>query len=430
MKKVAALLFTCILMQQSLAQWEKVYQHPNRRNFTGITFVDSLAGYVCGDSGTILKTIDRGQNWNPLNTGSKAMLFSIDFSSLNNGVAVGDTGLILRTTNAGSSWEQINVGFKKRQLAKVKFTSPDTGYIAGDSAAILKTTDGGQTWSQPQPMPSAVQPWAKFLGFHFVNNNLGFGCGGSFGDNRKTLFVKTTNGGISWDTMASSLPSFRTGLWDVSFSSPSVGYSTGIFGIVMKTTDGGDSWLTVREMGGNYNRAMHIMNDSTGWVVGSLTGGLSFGDGVIKSTFDGGVFWNVESWPTLGLDWTNQGAARLTCVTTVKHDNTYTAFAVGREGVIIKSNYITSNAQLFSNPAEIDLFPNPAKDEIEIRLTGASGIISTKCFNALGKEMKIPVTEVRSNPNIRFDIHSLPTGIYSICCTKGQKSWVKRFVKQ
>jgi hypothetical protein len=232
-------------------------------------------------------------------------------------------------------------------------------------------------------MPPAVQSWAKFLGLHFVNNTLGFGCGGSFEGTRKTLFVKTTDGGLTWDTMASTLPSFRTGLWDLNFVSPTVGYAAGIFGIVIKTTT------------------------------------------------DGGVFWNVEGGSTMGTDWTNPTTARLSFVTTVDHDSTYTTFAVGREGVIIKGNNLTSNAELIGDPSEMSLFPNPAKDEIEIEIPDYQGAHSIRCFNGMGIEMSLPVlSESRQKGRSRFNVKKIPSGIYFIRCINGNTTWVKRFVKE
>lgn len=60
MKKSILFLLLSFCLQQSFAQWTRVYQHPTRKNLQGITFVDSITGYACGDSGVVLKTLDRG----------------------------------------------------------------------------------------------------------------------------------------------------------------------------------------------------------------------------------------------------------------------------------------------------------------------------------------------------------------------------------
>jgi len=429
MKKVILLLLCSFVVHQNFAQeWLKMYQRPARA-FFGITFTDSLTGYVCGDSGTILKTVDKGNSWARLNTGTAAQFNSIKFPTPQIGVAVGDTGSIFRTTDAGTSWQQIQVGFKRRAFVKVDFPSTDTGYLVGDSATVLKTTDAGLTWSSPLPMPLQVLKDSKFLGMDFITPSIGFACGGAFGNPRKTVFIRTVNGGLSWDTMASTLPSFRTGLWDVSFVNPQVGYATGIFGIVLKTADGGNSWSSVRQMGGNYNRAMYFLKESTGWVVGSLQGGLSFGDGMIKSTTDGGSGWNVETWASQSSDFTNPGTARLSCITTVGNDSVYTAFAVGSNGLILKSNYITSNQAITGNASEMEIFPNPGTHQIEVSLASYSGQISPKCFNAFGMEVPLKEIYTSSLNRVSFDIHSLSPGIYFFRISNGQKTWVKSFLK-
>jgi photosystem II stability/assembly factor-like uncharacterized protein len=431
MKKAILFLLSGIAFQQSFAQeWVKVYQSSNR-TFTGIIFTDSLTGYVCGDSGTILKTIDRGQNWIRLNTETNIRLNSIKFVSLISGHAVGDSGTILRTTDAGNSWQKTNVGLNKRTFTKVDFPSVETGYIIADSAVVLKTTNGGLTWSSPLSMPPQVLADARFMGLDFVTPAIGYACGGSFGNNRKTLFVRTTNGGLSWDTMASSLPFFRTGLWDVSFVNPTVGYATGIFGIVMKTTNGGDNWFTVRELGGNYNRAMYFINESTGWVVGSLQGAISFGDGMIKSTFNGGTTWNVESWDTQANDFTTPPSARLNCITTVGNDSVFTAFAVGSNGIIIKSNYTTTSTNdWIGSASDIQIFPNPTSKQIEVALPSLSEITSIQCFNSFGKEVYLQETNPSSANQKYFNIQTFSSGIYFIRCTNGEKVWMKKFVKE
>ena len=55
--------------------------------------------------GTILKTTDGGNHWQPQTSGTTNFLYGVSFTDVNTGTAVGFGGTILRTTNGGSSWD-------------------------------------------------------------------------------------------------------------------------------------------------------------------------------------------------------------------------------------------------------------------------------------------------------------------------------------
>ena len=47
---------------QSQGSWE-LMQIPTTKNLISVSFVDSLTGWVVGDSGIIMHTMDGGQSW-------------------------------------------------------------------------------------------------------------------------------------------------------------------------------------------------------------------------------------------------------------------------------------------------------------------------------------------------------------------------------
>lgn len=88
-----------------------------------VTFVnsDKQVGYIVGNNGLILKTVDAGSNWSIINTTYRQYnLTSVDFFDVNNGVAVGTNGNILRTTDAGLTWIKSTSYLVTRDLLKVK----------------------------------------------------------------------------------------------------------------------------------------------------------------------------------------------------------------------------------------------------------------------------------------------------------------------
>src|ERR1035438_9811671 len=78
--------------------------------------------------------------WTPLMSGTTNSLNSVYFINTNTGYVAGDSGTILKTINGGISWSKLSSGTMKH-LASVYFTSDNTGVVVGDSGTLLKTSD-------------------------------------------------------------------------------------------------------------------------------------------------------------------------------------------------------------------------------------------------------------------------------------------------
>ncbi len=61
--------------------------------------------------------------------------------------------------------------------------------------------------------------------------------GNAVGDNG--IIIRTTNGGIDWETQVSGTTNQLT---DVSFNNENNGIAVGIYGTILKTTNGGANW--------------------------------------------------------------------------------------------------------------------------------------------------------------------------------------------
>jgi hypothetical protein len=59
------------------------------------------------------------------------------------GWITGERGVILKTINGGFNWYYQAINGSSYNLTKSYFVNESIGYIAGDSAIVLKTTDGG-----------------------------------------------------------------------------------------------------------------------------------------------------------------------------------------------------------------------------------------------------------------------------------------------
>jgi photosystem II stability/assembly factor-like uncharacterized protein len=112
MKKVIYSLISLALIP-GLASFDALAQHsdwywleplPQGNGLKAVYFLDNSKGYAVGMAGTIIKSIDGGNNWQVVNSGSTELLRAVHFPSASTGYVVGFNGTILKSTNGGTSW--------------------------------------------------------------------------------------------------------------------------------------------------------------------------------------------------------------------------------------------------------------------------------------------------------------------------------------
>ncbi len=271
-----------------------------------IKFVDNSIGYAVGGDGSytelILKTIDGGNSWSPLSSGTDGVLYSVAFVDENTGWTVGLDSKILKTTDGGASWNLQNLGDKAQApekmtivdgqggLRSVYFKDANSGWAVGGSNEyfrnIYTTTDGGVTWNlrylgleEYDLFSIAVTPSGK---------SWAVGGGGS-------IFYSET--GVNWVQQFSGTSSFNAdNILELQFINSTTGYAVGFrndwmigSGLVLKTTNGGNTWLTVyleSESGEPY-RSLFFTDENNGWAAGY--------SGSIRHTTDGGDSWVSQS---------------------------------------------------------------------------------------------------------------------------------------
>lgn len=130
---------------------------------------------------------------------------------------------------------------------------------------------GDWHWLNPLPQGNDLN------GVSFVDDNLGLAVGNA------GMILKTTDGGQSWTILESNT---REDLLAVSYVDANVAYVSGTSRTIMKTTDGGISWTNLNT-GMIYNitfRCVHFVNTQIGWMGG--------GNYMLK-TLDGGNSWSL-----------------------------------------------------------------------------------------------------------------------------------------
>ncbi len=242
--------------------------------------------------------------------GIEGMLQDVHFMDEQNGLVVGNNGLILVTTDGGKTWTKKEVtvrppgpgntqrpgqppgGFGRRgpaPLHNIYFMNEKVGFITGGRGTILKTEDAGKTWirkttrsttpgrgGNPRPLR------ATLMGIQMINEKTGFIAG------TENTILKTTDGGETWvgNSERIRLGGTRTNLENIWFVSPTTGWIIGSFGTLLRTTDSGDTWEK-RELEMDSNLfGIHFFDENTGWISGQ--------EGLILHTADGGKTWQQQ----------------------------------------------------------------------------------------------------------------------------------------
>lgn len=226
--------------------------------------------------------------WTRENSGTTADLYGVYFLNDSIGYAVGDSGTILRTRDAGGTWSKSSLG--NITLRAVQFLDSTTGYVVGygdSGGVILKTTDAGDNWDTITTKASGL-----CLAEHFMNKDTGLVVGyGHF-------IVKTTDGGKTWLDL-SSVVGTSIFINDIDFLNDSVGFlaagdcgpgfpcppATDYLGQIKKTTDGGNTWSGFATFGSF--SAVSFGSDSVG--LASLSSWSYF-----YRSGDGGTTWSIQ----------------------------------------------------------------------------------------------------------------------------------------
>ncbi len=142
-----------LLSDDQGATWRQA-PTPTRATLTAVAFADPRHGWAVGHLGTILRTVDAGESWQPLAAGldRESVLLDVLFLSANEGFAVGAYGLCLRTTDSGATWTRLEPQPDQLHFNQIARAPDGALFLVGEAGTLLRSRDGGLGW-EPVPPP-------------------------------------------------------------------------------------------------------------------------------------------------------------------------------------------------------------------------------------------------------------------------------------
>jgi photosystem II stability/assembly factor-like uncharacterized protein len=114
----------------------------------GLTCDPANRYWVVGSNSSVASSADKGQSWQQQGGGEDAMLNTVQFVDDKTGFITGEFGTLMATVDGGASWQKPARMPDDFYPYAAHFSSPQAGVVAGLTGAMLQTTDGGKSWQK------------------------------------------------------------------------------------------------------------------------------------------------------------------------------------------------------------------------------------------------------------------------------------------
>ncbi len=306
MKILGTVFLFLISLATVNAQWQR-FDVKTDASFRGLDVVSENVIWASGTGGTVIRTVDGGENWDVFKVGGAEKLDFRDIEAFDANTAYalsignGESSRIYKTTDGGKSWKlQFKNTDEKAFFDSIAFWDEKNGMALSDPVdgkyVLYRTTDG-ENWtrSSTEKMPSAKEGEAAFAASGT--------CIVTEGKNRIWLIT----GGMDARVFYSK---DRGNSWKV-YDTPIINGTSGsgIFGIAMRnkkygvivggnyekpesnvdnlayTLNGGKNWTLSKGLSG-YRSGVAFVNKNTIIAVGSSGSDISFNGGKIWKNLD------------------------------------------------------------------------------------------------------------------------------------------------
>lgn len=407
----------------SQGSWIK-YQTPTKQSLKTIFFVDSLRGWVAGDSGIILHTTNGGINWILQQSNVTTSIHDLFFLDSLNGWGLtwhrnlfGPIGTtILKTTDGGLNWTTLQYPRDLTFFYSIIFNDLSSGWVCGYPGSIMRTRDGGSNWEEVKFLNVQFSEFPIFK-LKFIDENFGIGVGGIidiFG-----VIWRTTDGGEFWDAFPigpEPINDFEIINHDFVFA---VGGDYEYGTAVSHSTDLGLTWnYRTLDIFGIAN-SVAFRNANEGWL--NLKGERKF-----LVTIDSGKTWSEYLTPDSvqpnKIIFVDSLHGYAVC------DSGYFLVYIPPRQTGIKSIETKTDLSKEFNWA---IFPNPFNSVSRIKTQlKKSGVLRIDVYSILGKRLRTIIEKELppGNYDFNFDGSDLSNGVYFIRLSLNNKSEIRKLI--
>ena len=223
------------------------------------------------------------QTWSARTSGTGGDLVAVYFTSADDGWVAGDNGYLASTSDAGRTWKTVPLNTTE-DINEIYFRNEKNGYLVAGRKMFI-TSDGGATWREtiiyrPGDIKNGTP---EFLSIRFADRRRGLVVGSVLnrgGAVIDSLVMRTTDGGETWQRII--VPS-KTELYHLDYNGSSHGWIVGDEGVILATVDGGDTWILQNSKTRLALFNVDFRDDDEGYAVGEK--------GMILRTENGGLLW-------------------------------------------------------------------------------------------------------------------------------------------
>jgi photosystem II stability/assembly factor-like uncharacterized protein len=264
-------LISLLFSNSTFAQWEYKHASPTGNNLEKTAFANNNIGWIAGESGTILKTIDAGNTWTNQYSFQNDDIIDLNVIDTNNIYYLNNVNKLYLSTDGGNSWT-LKSGFFGANASSISFISLNEGW-ACVGTNIQHTTDGGSTWNNQYTVSGDNLTSIK------IESN-----GNGIAATELGSVLHTTDYGQTW-TINSNFSGVFNAMDIVTF------YATAIVAFnntLYKSTDNGATWNAPINTPSSFSSSA----PTSVKIVYANVYLATNGDGELFFTSDGGNTWN------------------------------------------------------------------------------------------------------------------------------------------
>ena len=382
--------------------------------------------------------------WSIQNSGTSQDLRAVKFLDSQHGFVVGDSATLLETTDAGLTWQSLSLPNQATEhLMDLAFSSPDTGVVVSYFRYVYLTYDGGATWTEVDPVPGNCY-WNRIA--PDGNGNFLLHYEGCFGNQELYIFDPVSQTASQSMAVLQDFPqfSFSDSIYDVTTNAAGSLFAVGKSSMVLHSPDGGQNWQQIPFPDTAQTlRGIYFVDQNRGYII---TEDLFYPRYV---TSDGGLSWQSDStwgptffYPKLyALDYHPSGngllagwASGVSITDGIALVNDYSphtqsfvgqilrgvvmvedslGWTVGDSGLIARYGPSVNVGIAEENvDTGLHLYPNPAQDQVHIRLAKSS--LESSEFQLLDLQGRVLRTEQFTGNEVLVALHHLASGVYLI----------------